>query len=94
MAASVPTQSATLAAVATSTTVATLLGAGARRSMVIIVNDSAGNLFVKFGAAASATDYTVKIATQGYYEVPTPAYGGAITGILDSGTGTGRVTSY
>ena len=62
--------------------------------MCMIVNDSAVILYVKFGAAATATDYTVALAAGGYYEAPVPVYGGVITGILASATGTARVTSY
>lgn len=94
MATGVNKQSATVTPVATSTTVATLLAAGAVGSGRMIVNDSAGILYVKFGAAASATDWTVKVAAGGYYELPQPLYGGLVTGVLDTGTGTARVTSY
>lgn len=88
-------QSATVAPpVATSTTVATLLAAGGARQMCMIVNDSAAILYVKFGAGASSSDYSVAIAAGGYYEVPVPMYGGVLTGTLATGTGNARVTSY
>ena len=86
--------SATLARVATSTTVATLLAASGTRRMAVIYNDAAGALYVKFGATATSTDFTVKIAGGGYFELPSPMYTGAITGILDTGTGNAQVTSY
>jgi hypothetical protein len=94
MSASVSTQAATVARVATSTSAVPLLAAGAKRNMVLIVNESAAVLSIKFGATASATDYTVALAAGGYYEMPTPAYGGPISGILASGTGNAQVTSY
>jgi hypothetical protein len=62
--------------------------------MAVIYNDAAGALYVKFGTAATSTDFTVKIAAGGYFELPSPVYAGAITGILDVGTGNAQVTSY
>ncbi len=87
-------QSASVDALATSTTSA-LLGNRAAPNGRFIVNDSAAILYIRFGgSAASSTDYSVAIAAGGYYELPQPIYGGQITGILASGTGTARVTSY
>lgn len=81
--------------VATSTTVATLLASAASKKMVHIFNDSAGKLYVCYGAGASATNFTVLLAAGGYYETPSGfPYSGIITGILDTGTGTARITSY
>lgn len=94
MATGVNTQTANVTPVATSTTAATLNAAGSAGRGRIIVNDSAGVLYVKFGGAATATDWTVKLVAGGYYELPQPLYGGIITGVLDTGTGTARVTSY
>lgn len=87
---------ATVSRVATSGTVATLLAASAGRRMVHIYNESSVILYIKFGAAASATDYTVALAaTTGYYETaPGFPYGGVITGVLASSTGFAQVTSY
>lgn len=86
---------ATLARVATSTTSATLLAANAARVMGTVVNDSAGVLTVAFSAsAASATAFTVKIAANGYYEFPQPIYTGAVTGVLDTGTGNAQITTW
>lgn len=86
--------SATVSRVATSTTVATLLVASGARRCASVYNDSAGNLYIKMGAAASSTDFTVKLAASGLYELPAPVYGGIVTGILDAGTGNAQVTSY
>lgn len=94
MAATVNRQSATVARVATSTSATTLLAAGPSRSMVMIVNESAAILYVKFGSAASATDYSVQVGAGGYYELPLPLYGGVVTGILASGSGNAQVTAY
>lgn len=87
-------QSATVAQVACSTTVATLLAAGGGRKMATIFNDAAAALYVKFGSTASSTDFTVKLAAGDFYELPVPMYGGIITGTLASGTGNAYVTSW
>ncbi len=89
-----PQQAATIARVATSTVVATLLAAAGARSVVIIVNESASVLYVKFGATATATSYTYAVVAGGTLELPQPVYGGAITGILSASTGNAQVTSY
>ncbi len=94
MAASVPTQSATPARVATSTSVATLLAASGSRKMVIISNESAAILYVKYGTAASITDYTYAVAANANLELASPIYGGVLTGILSTGTGNAQVTAY
>lgn len=56
-------------------------------------NDSTATLYLKFGSAASTTDFTVKVPADGYYEVPGPGpYGGIITGVWSSATGAARCT--
>lgn len=77
--------------VATSTTVATLKTANTARKGLTVFNESAAILYVKLGAAASATDYTYATPASGYYEVPF-SYTGAVTGILASATGFAQVT--
>lgn len=57
-----------------------------------IFNDSTADLYVKFGATASATDFTVKIPAGGYFEFPRPVYDGLVTGIWTSATGSARLT--
>lgn len=94
MSASVAKQTATVTRVTTGAAFVPLLAAGANRSMVTIVNESAVILYVKFGNTASATDYSVQVAANGYYELPIPVYGGLITGILASGSGFAQVTSW
>ena len=94
MSVSTPIQSATIARVATSGTVATLLAASGARNAVIIVNESAAVMYVKYGSAATATSYTYAIVAGGTLEAAQPVYGGIITGILASGTGNAQVTSY
>jgi len=83
---------ADLSNVATSTSSVTLLSANTDRRAATIWNDSATALYVKFGATASATSCTVKIAADGYYELPQPCYTGIIDAILSAGSGSARIT--
>lgn len=82
---------AALSNVAASATSVTLLALNAARLGAIIVNDGNKTLYAKFGATASLTSYTVKIPSNGYYEVPF-AYTGRIDGIWDSAAGNARIT--
>jgi hypothetical protein len=59
-----------------------------------VYNDSSAILYLKFGATASTTSYTVQIAAGGYFEFPQPAYGGLVDGIWASANGAARVTSW
>jgi hypothetical protein len=85
---------ATLANVAGSASSVTLQALNADRLGLIIVNDSAATLYVKFGAGASTTSYTVKLGPDETYSLPTDGwrYTGIVTGIWDSATGSARIT--
>lgn len=84
---------ATLSNVASSASSVTLLSSNANRLNATIFNDSTQVLYVKFGATASATSYTVQIAANGYYELPVSnIYTGIIDGIWASANGNARVT--
>jgi hypothetical protein len=69
----------------------TCLASNVNRLGATIYNDSTADLFVKFGATASSTSFTIKLFADGLLVVP---YG--YTGILDciwsSATGAARVT--
>lgn len=82
---------ATLTNVASSATNVTVLALNTNRLGATIFNDSAQVLSIKLGATASATSFTMKIAAQGYYEVPF-GYTGIIDGIWVSADGNARVT--
>lgn len=87
--------SATLANVAYSATNVTLLASNSSRKMCTIFNDATVALYIKMGATASATSFTVKVLAGGYWEMPTIGYTGIIDGIWDAaGSGAARVTSY
>ena len=70
----------------------TFLALNANRKGATIYNDSSALLYVKFGAVATTSDFTVRLATQSYYEVPFN-YPGRIDGIWASaGTGAALIT--
>ena len=93
-------QTATLANVASSATSVNLFAANTYTYPAdgnhcrTIFNDSTQVLYVKFGATASATSYTVQIAAGGYYEFPQPLYLGNVDGIWASANGNARLMSY
>lgn len=82
----------TVTRVASSASVVTLKTANSSRRSLKIFNESTAVLFIKDGAAASATDYSVQVAAGGYYEFPQPIYGGVVTGIWASANGAAQVT--
>ncbi|MER6374863.1 hypothetical protein ABT255_42375 [Streptomyces mirabilis] len=66
-------------------------GSGSAR---VVWNDSTATLYLKFGAVASTTSFTVKLAPGAYYEFPQPLYVGQVDGIWDSANGFARLTSW
>ena len=87
-------QSATLANVASSGSSVSLFTATGKALGRTIYNDSTQVLYVKYGATASSSSYTVQIAASGYYEFPQPVYSGAVDGIWASANGNARLTSW
>lgn len=85
---------ATLANVASSATTVTVLASAAARMGATFTNESTAILYLKFGATASLTSYTVPIPAGGYYELPQPCYSGVIDGIWSAANGNCRVTSW
>lgn len=83
---------ATLTNVASSATTVSLLGSQATRKGASFFNDSTANLFLKLGATASLTSFTVKIFPGELYELPVPSFTGAIDGIWDAANGAVRIT--
>jgi hypothetical protein len=68
-----------------------ILVANANRYGATVYNDSSAVLYLALGTtAASATDYTVQMVANAYYEVPF-SYTGQIRGIWSAATGTARV---
>lgn len=87
-------RTATVTTVASSATSAQVVAANVSRQGLMLYNSDANDCYVKFGTTASATDFTVKIASGGLYEMPNPVvYLGRIDAIwaLD-GAGSLHVT--
>jgi len=82
---------ATLTNVAGSASSVTLIASNTNRKGAMVQNDSTATLYLKFGTGASATSYTVQMASGSYYEVPF-SYTGVITGLWGSATGFARCT--
>ena len=74
-----------------SATNVTILAANTARLGATVYNDSTVTLYLKLGATASTTSFTVKLIGDAYYEVPFGYYG-IIEGIWASATGVARVT--
>ncbi len=84
--------SATLSNVASSTSAVTILAANANRKGFLVVNDGTATLYLKFGTAAAATSFTVKLSAGQTYESQTNNYKGIVTGLWDTANGAARVT--
>lgn len=84
---------ATLSNVNDSASSVSLLASTAARKGMIVFNDSTSDLYLKYGATASATSFTVKILAGGYWEMPKPIFTGAVDGIWSSdASGAARIT--
>lgn len=86
--------SATLANVTASASTQTVLASAAGRMGASFQNESTATLYLKYGATASLTSYSVAIPPNGYFELPQPCYSGTIDGISSAANGTIRVTSW
>ena len=69
----------------------TCLASNANRLGATIYNDSSADLYVKLGATASSSSFTVKLFQDGFFTVPF-GYTGIIDCIWSSATGNARVT--
>lgn len=76
--------------VAASATNVTLLASNTARLGATVYNDSTATLYLKLGATASATSFTVKMIADSYYETPFN-YTGQIDGVWASATGVARI---
>lgn len=83
---------ANITSVSVSATSAVLATTGARK-YAIVYNASGSNLYLAFGdtAATSAGNYTVVVSPNSAYEIP-GIYQGALSGVLNSGSGNVSVT--
>lgn len=85
---------ATLTSVTATASSTMLIDSNANRSGLIVFNDGDKTLYLKYGTTASATSYTVQIASGGYWEMPSPTYTGRIDGIWAAtpSSGAARIT--
>ncbi len=83
--------SSSLTNISASASSVTLLSANQNRLGATFFNDSSNILYLKLGATASTTSFTVKILSGGYYELPFE-YIGIIDGIWDGTNGAVRIT--
>lgn len=91
---SVKPTTATLANVASSASNVTIFAAAAQANARTVYNDSTAILYLKFGATASSSSYTVQLAAGAYYEFPQPVYAGQVDGIWASANGNARTTQW
>lgn len=87
-------QTATVANVASSATNVTLFAAVGHANGRTVYNDSTQVLYLKYGATASSSSYTVQLVAGAYYEFPQPVYSGQVDGVWASANGNARVTSW
>ena len=87
-------QAATLASVASSDSSTNLFAATAKALCRTVYNDSTQVLYLKFGATASSSSYTVQLPAGAYYEFPQPVYSGNVDGIWAASNGNARLTSW
>lgn len=83
---------ATLSNVAGSASNVTLVAANTARKGLIIFNDSTATLYVKFGATASTSSFTVLLRPNGLYEMTGVIYQGIVDGIFSAANGNARIT--
>ena len=81
----------TVTSVAASVTNVTCLAANANRLGAAIYSDSTSDVYVKLGATATTSSFTVKLFSDGFFTVPF-GYTGIIDCIWTSATGNARVT--
>jgi hypothetical protein len=81
----------TIASVASSTNAAVLLASNTLRSGATVYNDSTANLFIGLGFVPTLTEFTLKMGSGGYFELPY-SFVGTIGGIWDAANGFARVT--
>lgn len=87
-----PTLTATEANVVASALNTTLFAASETTNGRAVYNDSTAVLYLKYGATASATSYTVQLAAGAYYEFPQPIYTGQVDGVWSAANGNARTT--
>lgn len=86
--------SATTANVSGSASSVTCLASNTARRGATIFNDSTAQLYLKYGATASTSSFTVRVEGGGFYALSEADYNGVIDCIWSSATGAARVTEW
>lgn len=82
-----------LTSVASVNSATQLLAANVARAAAYFFNDSTAILYLAFANTASTSSYTVQIASNSFYEMPSlPCYQGVISGIWSAANGNVRIT--
>lgn len=90
----VPT-AASPARVSVTTASTTVLPASGNRSGFTLQNEGPGDLYLKFGAAATLTSYTLVVPSNSYFEQLTGVtYQGIVTACTATGTALANVTDF
>lgn len=87
----ITTATTAVSSVAGSASSVACLAANSDRVGATVYNDSTADVYVKLGATASATSFTVKLFQDGFFTIPF-GYTGVIDCIWTSATGSARVT--
>lgn len=69
-----------------------LVAANSNRLGLYLYNDSTATQYVKFGATATTTDFSIRLTPRMTYEMPIPIYVGQIDVISSSTNGAIQVT--
>jgi len=73
--------------------IATLLASSnADRKGLFLYNDSGANIYVGFSNTITASNFTVRLQNNAYWEMPNPFFTGNVYGIRNSGSGNMLVT--
>jgi len=86
-----PTTGSNVTSVAATTGNTTVLSPNPNRVGAIVFNEGSATAFLKFGANATQSNYTVQVATKAYYEIPF-TYQGRVDATFSTNTGNLRVT--
>jgi hypothetical protein len=87
---------ATLTSVQSKITSETLVPANEFRTQLTIFNDSTANLFIGLGLGVTTTNFSIKIAAGGYFELAggSTVFSGPVSCIWSAANGFARVTEY
>lgn len=75
-----------------STSPTVLLYSAIQARKIMFFNHANSSLFLKFGNGVTVSDFTVKLSSGSYYEVPHPIHTGTYTGVWDAAGGRVLIT--